>query len=141
MDRVSKSERSRIMSLVKSKDTKIEEIVRKIFQAAGLRYRKNQQGYFGKPDLVFTKYKTVVFVDSCFWHGCRKHFRLPNTNQTYWKTKIDNNKKRDRKVNSYYKKYGWLVVRIWEHNLSVTQKTLQKIISHDISKVVTVAMT
>lgn len=141
MDKVSKSERSRIMSLIKSKETKIEKTIREAFKTVGLQYRKNQQGYFGKPDLVLKKYKTVIFVDSCFWHGCGKHFRLPHTNQSYWATKINNNKKRDRKVNLYYKKFGWLVVRIWEHNLSVSEKTLQKIVSHNVTKVVSIAMT
>ena len=60
-----------------SEDTKIEIILRKALWQKSLRYRKNPAKYFGKPDLVFKKYKTVVFIDSCFWHGCKKHCRMP----------------------------------------------------------------
>jgi DNA mismatch endonuclease, patch repair protein len=140
MDNVSKLERSRIMRLIKSKDTKIEKTIRNAFKDVGLKYQKNQQGYFGKPDLLLKKYKTVVFVNSCFWHGCSRHFRLPSSNQNYWETKINNNKKRDKKVGRYYKKFGWLVLTIWEHNLSISDKTLQKIISHNVGKVISVAV-
>lgn len=72
---------------------------------------------FGKPDIVFKKYKTVIFVDSCFWHGCKKHCRLPATNKKYWNEKIERNKQRDKEVNRHYKKEGWQVLRVWEHDL------------------------
>jgi DNA mismatch endonuclease (patch repair protein) len=82
-----------------------------------LRYRKNATGYFGKPDVVLKKRKTVVFVDSCFWHGCPKHCRLPSTNKAYWREKIERNKRRDREVARHYKRTGWRCVRVWEHDL------------------------
>ena len=86
-DTVSKRKRSEIMSKVKSKDTKIEVEVRKAIWKAGIRYRKNPKGYFGKPDLVLKKRKIVIFIDSCFWHGCKKHCRLPSTRKIIGKIK------------------------------------------------------
>ena len=105
------------MSKVKSKNTKIEVDFRKTIWKAGFRYRKNQSGYFGKPDLVLKKRKIVIFIDSCFWHGCKKHCRLPSTRKNYWLPKIERNKQRDKEVNKYYKKLGWKIFRFWEHDL------------------------
>ena len=130
-DTVSKKKRSEIMSKIKSKDSKIEVEFRKAIWKAGFRYRKNPANYFGKPDLVLKKYKTVIFVDSCFWHGCKKHCRLPATNKKYWNEKIERNKQRDKEVNRYYKKEGWQVLRVWEHDLSHKNfdKAINKIIT------------
>ena len=128
-DTVSKKKRSEIMSKIKSKDTKIEIEFRKAIWNAGFRYRKNQTKYFGKPDLVLKKYKTVIFIDSCFWHGCGKHCRLPATHKKYWIEKIERNKKRDKKVKRYYKKIGWNIIRVWEHDiLKNFDKTIDKMI-------------
>lgn len=117
-DTVSKKKRSEIMSRVRSKETKMEIAFRKALWRQGFRYRKNPTNYFGKPDIVLKKYKTVIFLDSCFWHGCKKHCRLPATNKKYWIAKIERNKQRDKEVNKYYKKIGWKVIRIWEHELN-----------------------
>jgi len=128
-DKVSKQKRSEIMSKVKSKDSKIEIDFRKAIWKAGFRYRKNPPKYFGKPDLVLKKYKTVIFVDSCFWHGCKKHCRLPATRKKYWTEKIKRNRKRDQEVNRYYRKIGWKVVRVWEHEIKNSLKeTIKKVI-------------
>jgi len=97
-DTVSKKKRSEIMSKIKSKDTKIEIDFRKAIWKAGFRYRKNPKGYFGKPDLVLKKYKTVIFIDSCFWHGCKKHCRLPSTRQNYWIPKIEKTSRETKKL-------------------------------------------
>ena len=61
--------------------------------------------------------KTVIFIDSCFWHGCKKHGSIPATHTKFWTEKIDRNKTRDKEVNKHYKMKGWKVVRIWEHDL------------------------
>jgi DNA mismatch endonuclease (patch repair protein) len=128
-DTVSKKKRSEIMSKVKNKDSKIEIEFRKAIWNAGFRYRKNQTKYFGKPDLILKKYKTVIFIDSCFWHGCGKHCRLPATHKKYWIEKIERNKKRDKKVKRYYKKIGWNILRVWEHDiLKNFDKAITKII-------------
>ncbi len=105
------------MSKIKSKETGIEIKLRKELWKAGYRYRKNVSGYFGKPDILLKKYKTVIFVDSCFWHGCKKHGSMPQTRKKFWKEKIERNKERDKEVNKYYKKIGWKVIRIWEHDI------------------------
>ena len=105
------------MSRVKSKDSEIEKLFRKVLWKAGFRYRKNSSKYFGKPDIVLPKYKAVIFVDSCFWHGCKKHCRLPVTKKKFWTEKINGNKRRDKKVSQFYKKMDWKIIRIWEHDL------------------------
>lgn len=116
-DTVSKTKRSQTMSAVKSKDSKIEIFFRKELWKRGFRYRKNSSKYFGKPDLLFVKYRTVIFIDSCFWHGCKKHCRIPTTNIKYWTKKIKRNIERDKEVNIYYKRISWKNMRIWEHQM------------------------
>jgi len=130
-DIFSKEKRSGIMSRVRNKDSKIEVEFRKKLWKAGLRYRKNSTKYFGKPDLVLRKYKTVIFIDSCFWHGCETHGSLPKTNKKFWKEKIARNIERDREVNSHYKKMGWNIIRIWEHKL---KNNFENIISKIINE-------
>ncbi len=117
-DIFSKKKRSEIMSKVRSKDSKIEVDFRKAIWKAGFRYRKNPTKYFGKPDLVLKKHKTVIFVDSCFWHGCKRHCRLPAIRRKFWTEKIERNKQRDKEVNRHYRKIGWKIIRVWEHNLN-----------------------
>ena len=108
------------MSKVRHKDSKIEVEFRKKLWAEGFRYSKNSAKYFGKPDIVLPKYKTVIFIDSCFWHGCKKHGSIPTTRKKFWTEKIDRNKARDKEVNKYYKKLNWKVIRVWEHDLKKT---------------------
>ena len=117
MDTISKKKRSKIMSRVKRQDSEIEPLFRTVLWRAGFRYRKNSSKYFGKPDIVLPKYKAVIFVDSCFWHGCKKHCRLPVTKKKFWTEKINGNKRRDKKVSQFYKKMDWKIIRIWEHDL------------------------
>ena len=126
MDTVSKKQRSEIMSRVRSKETKMEIAFRKVFWQRGFRYRKNSANYFGKPDIVLKKYETVIFLDSCFWHGCKKHCRMPAANKKYWVYKIERNEKRDKEVNKYYKKIGWKMIRIWEHKLKSSNREILK---------------
>lgn len=116
-DIFSKKKRSEIMSKVRGKDSKIEVEFRKKLWHAGFRYSKNSSKYFGKPDLALPKYKTVIFIDSCFWHGCKKHGSIPQTRKKFWETKIDRNKQRDKEVNKHYKKISWKIFRVWEHDL------------------------
>ena len=117
MDTVSKQERSEIMSKIRSKETKLEKSVWKILSENGIKYRKYRSKCFGKPDAVITSQKIVIFIDSCFWHGCKKHCRMPATNKKYWISKIKRNKERDKEVNEHYKKTSWKIVRIWEHEI------------------------
>ncbi len=126
MDTVSKKQRSEIMRRVRSKETKMEIAFRKVLWQKGFRYRKNLANYFGKPDVILKKYKTVIFLDSCFWHGCKKHCRMPSSNKKYWIDKIERNKKRDKKVNKHYRKIGWNIIRIWEHKLKSSNMEILK---------------
>jgi len=120
-DTVSKRKRSEIMSKVRSRDSRIEVDFRKAIWRAGFKYRKNPTKYFGKPDLVLKKYKTVIFIDSCFWHGCKKHCRIPTARRKYWTEKIARNMERDKEVSKHNKKQGWKIFRIWEHKIKSYQ--------------------
>jgi DNA mismatch endonuclease (patch repair protein) len=117
MDKVSQEKRSEIMRAVKSRDSKIELEFRKALWRLGFRYRKNASNYFGKPDIILKKHKAVIFIDSCFWHGCPEHLRMPSSRQDYWVKKIERNKSRDLEVNNYYRDSGWRALRLWEHDL------------------------
>lgn len=116
MDVMTPEQRSRCMAAVKGKGTKPEMIVRKYLFSRGLRYRVNNRKLPGSPDIVLRKYKTVVFVDGCFWHGHKdcKYFRLPKSNVDFWRQKIAMNIARDYANNVDLKLSGWRVIRIWE---------------------------
>lgn len=117
-DNHSKDQRSRNMSHIRSTNTKPEETVRKYLFSRGLRYRKNVASLPGKPDIVLPKYKTVVFVNGCFWHqhDCGR-FVWPSSNENYWRTKIFANVDRDKKNQQLLKEQGWRVLIIWECQL------------------------
>ena len=116
-DVVSKEKRSEIMSKIKSGDTTLEDKFRKAIWKKGLRYRKNVKNFLGKPDIFFPRKRLVVFLDSCFWHGCEKHCRMPSSNIEYWKRKIERNKKRDIEVTRHYKNNEFKILRLWEHEI------------------------
>src|SRR3989344_5055617 len=119
-DIFSKMARSRMMSLVKNRDSKIERRVGDILKANGIRYRSHSRTLPGKPDFYLTKRRIAVFVDSCFWHDCRYHGIRPKSNVSFWKKKLARNRERDREVNRAYKGMRWRVIRIWEHSLGPT---------------------
>ncbi len=115
-DRLTKEKRSWNMSRIKGKDTGIEVAVRKRLFSYGYRYRKNDKKLPGKPDIVFPKYKTVVFIHGCFWHlhqGC-KNARLPKTNTIFWEKKLKHNVDNDIKNQTLLESMGWKVITIWE---------------------------
>ena len=125
MDVHNKKTRSYNMSRIKGKNTKPEEIVRKYLFSQGFRYRKNDKRLPGKPDIVLPKYKTVVFVNGCFWHkheGC-KYFVWPKTNVEFWKQKIDSNIVRDKKQYEELRNDGWYIIIVWECELKKKQKS------------------
>ena len=115
MDIWEKAKRSEIMSKVNQKDTKPELSVRHFLFANGFRYRKNVKKLPGSPDIVLSKYKTVIFVNGCFWHGheCRAG-RRPTSNKLYWDNKIESNIKRDDDKISQLEALGWRVLIIWQ---------------------------
>lgn len=109
-------QRSYNMSRIRSKDTKPEEIVRKYLFSKGFRYRKNDARFPGKPDIVLPKYKTVIFVNGCFWHkheGC-KYFVWPENNAEFWRNKIMSNVERDKRNYEQIQKQGWRILVVWE---------------------------
>lgn len=114
-----KEARSYNMSRIKGKNTKPEELVRKYLFANGFRYRKNDKRYPGSPDIVLPKYKTVIFVNGCFWHGhtgCR-YFVWPKSNADFWKAKISGNIQRDAQCIRLLQEQGWNVIVLWECKL------------------------
>jgi len=115
MDKVSQEKRSEIMSHIRSKNTKPEIIVRKMVFSNGYRYKLYKNDLPGKPDLVFVTPRKVIFVNGCFWHGhnCRTNL-IPKSNQVYWKTKIEENIKRDKKNHRKLNELGWSYCVIWE---------------------------
>ena len=116
MDKHSKETRSYNMSMIKSSGTKPEEAVRKYLFSKGLRYRKNVKTLPGKPDIVLPKYKTIVFVNGCFWHGHKgcKYFVMPKTNVEFWTEKITKNIARDEITYKKLQNMGWNVIVVWE---------------------------
>ena len=106
------------MSHIRSTNSKPEEIVRKYLFSKGLRYRKNVSNMPGKPDIVLRKYKTVIFVNGCFWHqhDCGR-FVMPSSNTEYWSNKISRNVERDKTNIELLKAQGWKVLVIWECQL------------------------
>ena len=118
-DIFSSQKRSDIMSKIGGKNTKPEILVRKFLFSKGFRYRINVKTLPGKPDIVLPKYKTVIFINGCFWHGhnCKKG-KLPSSNIDFWKEKISNNKSRDDKNSDLLIKLGWKVIIIWQCEIS-----------------------
>ena len=137
-----REERSRNMAAIKGKDTKPEMIVRKYLFSRGLRFRVQVRKLPGNPDIVLPKYKTVIFVNGCFWHGHEgcKYFRLPKSNIEFWKEKIERNIERDRESMQALLVLGWKVIRVWECELrnkanreEMLNKIYNSITSSDVS--------
>ncbi len=123
-DRMTPEQRHRCMSAIRGKDTKPEMMVRRYLFAKGLRYRVNNRKLPGTPDIVLKKYKTVVFIDGCFWHGhegCR-YYKLPKTNEYFWRHKIAMNMARDFANNVDLELAGWRVLRVWECDIKTKAK-------------------
>lgn len=123
--------RSYNMSQIKGRNTKPEMIVRRFLHSCGFRYRLHVKGLKGKPDMVLAKYKTVIFVHGCFWHGhkgCR-YFVVPKTRTGWWLNKIDKNKANDKQAVSMLVAAGWKVITLWECELKplTLRQTLAKL--------------
>ena len=123
MDVHNKRTRSYNMSQIKGKNTKPEEIVRKFLFSKGFRYRKNDKRFPGTPDIVLPKYRTVIFVNGCFWHkhDCPR-FVWPSSNPEYWIPKIQRNVERDQKNTEILKASGWNVIIVWECELKKSSR-------------------
>ena len=119
-----KESRSYNMSRIAGKDTKPEEMVRKYLFSKGFRYRKNVRKLPGTPDLVLPKYRTVIFVNGCFWHGHEgcKYFVWPKSNAGFWRKKIEANISRDRQKEAQLRGMGWNVMIVWECELRASKR-------------------
>lgn len=131
-DVMTPEQRSRCMAAIKGKDTKPEMIVRKYLFSRGMRFRVQVRKLPGNPDIVLPKYKTVILVNGCFWHGHEdcKYFRLPKSNVEFWKEKIGRNIERDRESMQALLDLGWKIIRVWEcelRNKANREDTLNKI--------------
>lgn len=131
MDKMTKEQRSRCMAAIRSKGTKPELIVRHYLFSRGFRYRLNHSRLPGHPDIVLRKYRTVIFVNGCFWHGheeCNSYV-VPKSRTEYWKEKIRRNKERDEKELNELAHMGWHCITIWECQLKpkVRERTLQSL--------------
>lgn len=124
MDVHNKETRSYNMSRIKGRKTKPEEIVAKYLFSQGFRYRRNVKKLPGTPDIVLKKYKTIIFVNGCFWHmheGC-KYFVWPKDNSEFWKNKLLANKERDEKEKKEIEELGWKVIVVWECQLKKAER-------------------
>ena len=114
-DTVSKEMRSKIMAAVKGRDTAPELLVRSKLFSEGFRYRLHRRSLPGTPDIVLPRYRTIVFVNGCFWHGhdCPEGRRIPRTRTNYWRAKLDGNIARDRENQRALRLAGWKVFIVW----------------------------
>lgn len=117
-DNLTEEQRKKNMRLIRSKGTKLEERIAQELWKRGIRLRRNVSSLYGKPDFAVKKYKIVIFIDSCFWHGCPLHFIAPKSNQEYWKQKVQKNILRDLEITHYYKSQHWNLLRVWEHQIN-----------------------
>lgn len=114
-DIVNTERRSKMMAGIKSKDTGPELAIRRGLHSAGFRFRLHSKNIAGKPDIVLSRYRAIVFVNGCFWHGhCCSLFRLPGTKTDFWEKKISRNRERDIEVGRLLKLDGWRRLTIWE---------------------------
>ncbi len=112
------------MSRIKGKNTKPEMLVRKFLFAKGLRYRLHDKKLPGKPDIILPKYKTVIFIHGCFWHGHKgcKYFVIPKTRTDWWLNKINKNKEKDNDSILKLNEEGWHIIVVWECDLKSKKK-------------------
>ena len=130
----SKEIRSYNMSQIKGKNTKPEMLVRKSLFANGFRYKLHDKSLPGKPDIVLPKYKTVIFVHGCFWHGHKncKYYIVPKTRTDWWLNKINGNIANDAKAIKALRKDGWKIITVWECDLkpAKVEKTLNTLLKN-----------
>ena len=119
VDRLTRQQRSQVMAAIHSTGNRTTELrLAAILRSNGVTGWRRHQSLPGKPDFVFRRERLAVFVDGCFWHGCRRHCRMPKSRQTYWEPKIMRNKTRDSAIRGLFRQTGWSVHRIWEHSLA-----------------------
>lgn len=127
-DVFSKKKRSQVMAAIRSHGNKDTELkLAAILRAARITGWRRNQKLPGRPDFVFRHHRVAIFVDGCFWHGCPKHGRKPSSNRKYWLPKLLRNKRRDVAVKRALSAQGWIVLRLWEHDLAHTSQAVIRI--------------
>jgi len=127
-DVFTKKKRAQIMAAIRSTGNRATELkLATILRAHRITGWRRDQPLAGKPDFVFRRERLAVFVDGCFWHGCRWHLRMPKDNRAYWSPKIARNMRRDREINRQLRKAGWRTLRVWEHALKSSHSVAQRI--------------
>ncbi|MFP2925146.1 very short patch repair endonuclease [Pyxidicoccus sp. 3LG] len=121
--------RMRIMSAIKGRGNRTTELrARAILARAGLRgWSTNVKLLRGKPDFFFPEHQVAIFVDGCYWHGCRRCGHIPKTNSIFWSAKLARNRQRDRTVTRALRRAGIRVLRVWEHELRIPGRFLQRV--------------
>lgn len=140
MDRFTPSQRSALMSRVRGKNTRPEELVRSLLHRMGFRFRLHRKDLPGTPDIVLPKYRIVIFVHGCFWHrhpGCKKT-TMPQTNRDFWEKKLARNVERDAEIAERLTKAGWRVLVVWECELknptALSDRLLREIANEDADR-------
>jgi DNA mismatch endonuclease (patch repair protein) len=127
-DVFTKSKRSQIMAAIRSRGNKATELkLASLFRTVGITGWRRHQSLPGRPDFIFRHQRLAVFVDGCFWHGCRRHCRIPQANREYWQLKIARNRVHDRHVSRLLRSRGWRVLRLWGHDLRHPDAVLTRI--------------
>ncbi len=137
MDVFEPEKRSEIMRRVKSTDTKPEIVVRKILHAMGFRFRLHRKDLPGSPDIVLPRYRKIVLVHGCFWHGhnCPAGRKIPKSNVEYWLQKLERNRLRDTKNLARLNESGWDVLVLWECEIrspEMTRDRLEEFLGVDV---------
>jgi DNA mismatch endonuclease (patch repair protein) len=127
-DVFSKKKRSQVMAAIRSRGNKATELkLVSILRAHGIKGWRRHQRLPGNPDFSFPRRRVTLFVDGCFWHGCRWHCRMPRSRVAYWQAKIEANRERDKRVRYKLRRLDWRVLRLWEHELKDAARAAAKI--------------
>ena len=127
-DVFTKKKRSLVMAAIRSRGNKDTELkLTLILRSAGITGWRRHQPVAGHPDFIFRRERLAVFVDGCFWHGCRWHCRMPQDNGQYWQAKISRNAARDRATTRLLRQTGWRVIRFWQHSLKDSDSVARSI--------------
>lgn len=128
-------DRSEMMARIRSRNTAPERVARMALVGMGMKgFKTNVRDLPGTPDICFPDQRIALFIDGCFWHGCRIHFRMPKSNIGFWASKINANRSRDQASLRLLRSIGWRVARIWEHELQRGKPTARKAMLRAMSR-------
>jgi len=134
MDNLTTEKRSKVMASIRGKNTRPEITIRKKLWTMGHRYRIHDKTVFGTPDISNKSKRIAVFIDGCFWHGCKRCYVEPKTNTKFWRDKISRNQERRKTVRRNLRKDGWKVMEFWEHDIRKNPELVTSKIEYMIKK-------